>query len=430
VQALEHERLRLPRALDTPQIRERLFDASARAGIQAFELRNRAIYAKDVVGVIAVPPLVVEILPKIHTANNDNEASRFLIDLLRFTASHIGLAISDAFLSEGKHSLLEAILSWAVQAAVSNIRLAIPRRYMGRQETSTAIRGKIELHDVARARPGKKFELSVRYAPLSEDNPITRIIRWLLIKISQSTHVASTRSQCHRALEYLSRVADIVPTASDFDRIVLQPLEEQWSPLIRLARSLALNSPPDPTRSGAIASISVLFTLHDLFELALRRILREHLFSSPVRLKPARKYLLYPVPNDGRSPIMRLVPDFGFFAGGGGLLGVGDAKWKIIFQSESQLNITQQDIYQLTSYMTAFCAGVGFLFCPLIGDGSIPLLHSSWTLVGSKSSVKIIGVHAPTLIAPTAVGEALRKEFCSLVVSTFHHNELTALNSA
>src|SRR6266496_6380006 len=112
VRVLEHERVALPRRLDTPQIRECLMNTSARAGVQAFEFRGRSLYARDIVGVIALSSVVVEILPKVNDTSTADDATGFLVDLLQFTSPHTRLSISEAFLAIGKKSLLEVILAW------------------------------------------------------------------------------------------------------------------------------------------------------------------------------------------------------------------------------------------------------------------------------------------------------------------------------
>jgi 5-methylcytosine-specific restriction enzyme subunit McrC len=384
VRVLEHGRVVLPQALNTARTRERLEEAALRAGKAAFEMRGRSLYAKGIVGVVDLGDLVVELLPKTHDVTTPEEGRTFLTDLLRFTSGGDGLSVSDAAVSTGDRSLLEVILAWAARTAMINAHQGLPRRYMPREEVSTAVRGRIDLRRVALAKPGKAFELVVRHAPLTNDNPITRIIRWLVTKVSRVTRVNATRQRCQQVLEGLAEVADVTPAASDFDRIVLQPLEIGCAPLLRLARSLIEQSLPDPTRAGPVGSVAVLFTLHDLFESALRKVFREGLQSHGIALRLTTSHLLHAEPADGRLPILRLRPDFRFLPSGSGLVpAIGDAKWKRILTADGDVRPSEDDAYQLTAYLTALQGSVGFLFCPLFGIAAdSPIRTTSWRLTG------------------------------------------------
>lgn len=418
IRVFEYGRVILPPNKSNAKTRERIEAAARKAGLAAFELRGRALYARGVVGVIDIGDVVIEVLPKTHDQCTGDEGKRFLVDLLRFASSQTRLAAQNAWIDVNDRSVLEMILSWAVKTAAANIRSGLPRRYVSKEEPSSTVRGRIDLRKSIGAKPGEAFRLVVRHAPMSEDNPITRIVRWLLLRISRVTLTSSTRSNCTGLLKDLAGVSDVSPTLSDFDRIALQPLEAHWEPLLRFARSLVQEEAPDPTRAGQSRSISVLFTLHDLFENALRKVFRAGLPKMDVHLRSLGGPLLYPGPENVSSPLLQLRPDFAFASRRWANPVIGDAKWKTIVDPAGNVKLSQDDAYQLTTYMSAFRADCGFVFCPLTSPRNNSLVKLSWVLHGTVRPIHVVAIDVPTLISPEIKGAQLRSRLCRMVFDT------------
>lgn len=421
LRVLERQRVPLPPPLDTARIRERLVRAADRAGMpDALESRRRGLFAKDAVGVVDIGEIAVEILPKTRDGATADEGRAFLVDLLRFVGRDRGpFAMAAASISERNGGLAEVLFAWAVQTVSQHIEAGIPRRYMPRTEASTAVRGRIDMKRVALARPGRDFELVIHHAPLSANSDIGRAVRWLVREVVRRTRRAETRRAGQGLLIELHNVDDIEASEALFDRIILRPLEEHWGPLLAFARSLACQRSLDPAAAGGHASVAVLFTLHDLFERALRRVLQDH--GSGMGLSPARipRHLLAP---ENGAGLVRLKPDYTLRladTGDGERLAVGDAKWKNIWTASGDPEPSRQDAYQLTAYMTAGKADAGFLFAPLVGDnGGDPLKVFRHTMAGSGTPVAVVGVHVPTLLRRDGSGEQLRRDLCGAIATT------------
>jgi len=415
VRAFEYSRVQLPEAWNTATVRERLDQAALRAGFRAFEIRGRQLHALGVVGVVDLGDLIVEILPRTHEDDTPGEATIFLSELLQFGGVMDRLSVVDARTSPGERMLLEIVLAWVVREALSNVREGLPRRYETRNETSTAVRGRIEMRQLARRGPGREFELHVRHAPLSEDNALSRIVRWLLVQVSSRTRLVATRRMAQRVLQDLAHVGDAAPDRRDVQRIVLQQTELHWRPLLDFADMLLRQVSPDPTRAGRHDAVAVLFRLHDLFERVLRRVFRDGLPARGLQVHRQSLRLLSGAAGDGHAALP-LKPDL-LFGPQGSVTAVGDAKWKRILDGPSgAASLSEADAYQLTTYLAAYRASEGFVFCPTASATADQApVFQDFTVTGLNARLSITGVNLPALIARGARGAAARAALCGHV---------------
>jgi len=416
VRVFEFGRVDLPPRLNTARVRERVELAALRAGIRAFENRGKHLYALGVVGVIDLGDLVVEILPKTHQTSTAADGAIFLTDMLRFTGVLEGLTITDARIGTGERTMLEIILAWAASEASRNVRDGLPKRYEAREEISTAIRGRVQLGHLARQRPGKDFELLIRHAPMSENNPLSRIISWLLAKIALSTRVTGTQIICRRLQQDFAPV-EVEITSADLEKVVLQPAELRWRPLVDLAGMLLRQESPNPGRAGETQAIAILFTLHDLFERVLRRVFTEEFRSVGLGLRRLNRHLLQPEGDNGM--LLRLKPDFVFGPmGDANRIAVGDAKWKRILSPSGEMTLSESDAYQITAYLTSLNGDVGFIFSPLSAlPAPADFRVVSCDLIGTVKRIHVIGIFLPAIVALGAPGDAFREALCRLVVT-------------
>jgi 5-methylcytosine-specific restriction endonuclease McrBC regulatory subunit McrC len=416
---LERQKVPLPPHLDTATIRSKLISAATRAGVPgALEIRRTGLYAGGFVGAIDIGLLGVEILPKISSSGNTDDARNFLGDLLRFVGrDQKEFAAAGASIGRGDGSLAEVLYAWALRTVDGNLPSGIPRRYIPVIEASTAVRGRIDMKHVALARPGRDFELVIRHAPLSVNSNVGKAIRWVINEVSVQTRRPATRQLALALLGQLSETADVDADLRLFDGILLKPLEEHWEPLLLFGRSLLAQRSLDPVKSGAAPSIAVLFTLHDLFEGAIRRVLKDYGPHAGLRPTKIPRHLL--TASDSSS-IVRLKPDYVFAVDGVGAtcLAVGDAKWKNIWKLNAP-EPSEDDVYQITSYMTAGQAHVGFLFAPLIHEGPIvdPIVMNRFKVSGSGTDFVTIGIHVPTMLEKGRAGEALRTRLCAEIAA-------------
>lgn len=408
VTAREFAPVPLPQNLDTPRIRERLTAAALRVGVSGFETRGRRLHALGVVGVVDIGEVVVEILPKTNDGAARGDDVAFLGALFRYVGAPNDLGLSEAGVAKEGGDLLEIVFTWASRLAAKLLEEGPPRRYTVQEESSSAVRGRVELRHLVRQRPGRAFELTVRHAPLSRNNPVSRIIRWLIATLSERTGSMATRGRCLQLLDRLGGVEAVMPNLRDLDGLVPTPSEVAWAPLLALARLFLLQGHPDPTRGGAVAAIAVLVPLHGLFEAAVRRVLRDGLALHGLRLTRAGGALLR---SDASGGLVDLRPDFLLNRDHTPVV-VGDAKWKRIFNGDGAPQPTERDVYQLTAYVAAFEAKAGFIVAPLSEGPGPALRQATYRLRGLERQVDILGVRLPVLIGTNTAALTLRTALC------------------
>ncbi|QWG14294.1 McrC family protein [Bradyrhizobium sediminis] len=376
-------------------------------------------------GVVDVGDVIVEILPKTADGDVRSDGAAFLGRLLRFAGKEEAPVLSDASIAAGEGGLLEIIFAWAARTIADNLRDGVPRRYEVCEEVSTAVRGRVELRHVVRQRPGRAFELTVRHAPLREDNPVGRVVRWLVERLCTQTRSLRTRALCLKLLQSLLHIAQITPTKADLERLTLKSMETRWRPLIALARIFLSQQRPDPALGGSLPAVAVLFTLHDLFEAALRRVLREGLGAHGLLLQRNSGQLLYPISGGGGS--LGLRPDFRIGQKGATEATIiGDAKWKSIFDRSGLLHFSEADVYQVTTYMAALQAKAGFIVCPLLETFPQTLCRSTFAVSGLKRPLDFLGIRLSVLISDGPDGVDLRKLVCDFIAEGQHASVLAA----
>ena len=413
ISTYEYGQVKLPPSLDTARIRERLETACLHMGLKVFETRDRRLFARGIVGVVDIGEVIVEILPKTRSSVAPSEGIAFLSELLKFTRHENPLGLTEASIGVGEGGLLEIVLAWAARTIAENLSEGLPRRYQDFEQASTAVRGRVELRHLVRQRPGRAFELTVRHAPLKDDNPVSRLIKWLVDQIGQRTSSLRTRALCLQLKQLLVHVTDTTPGKGDLDALTLSSMEDRWRPLMLLASIFVARGRPDPARGGRLPAIAILFTLHDLFERAVRRVLIDGL-GEKWMLQRNTGHLLHP--ENGKLGTIGLRPDFRIgIKGTASTRIIGDAKWKRIFNETRHPRLNERDVYQLTTYMAALQAQAGFIISPLSDSEQAPFVRLAFRVLGLETCLEVFGVRLDLLIASSSEGVRLRHDLCCAI---------------
>ena len=413
VRAIERGIVDLPSNLNVHSIHRRLLRAGRLGGQSAFEERNGRLCTLDIVGVVDVGKVVVEIVPKSTGVESFDEGAAFLRDILRWLDRPEPLAKPSISLGQS-NTLFESVLAWAAQRFEDLLVGGMPRRYSEIVERTSAVKGRIIFSSAARNRPGQSITHTIRHAPLGPGNPLTDSLLFTAQEMGRRTASVRTRARCARIAAYLSEFADGSRGRHVIGELVLARREQHWGPVLELGKALVNGTAPDPVCAGSSTGVAMLYTLKDLFESTVRKVLKEGLVRCGLRPLKSTGHLLTPL-QEGAS-IIRYKPDFGFAHGSASdLATVGDAKWKRIISAGGTPRLTEADAYQITSYLAATGAESGFIVAPIIGANTTDLRCVDYLVSGIGRTIRLIGVDFGKLVSTGTAGEGLRSSLCQVV---------------
>ncbi|MFA9476943.1 McrC family protein [Phycisphaerales bacterium AB-hyl4] len=352
---------------------EHIFDWSAMDTIRAL----------NHVGVVQVPGLTVEILPKIEQVNdmtNDGEIppQRARHNLLYMLAVTRCLPIRErhlAALRVQRMSLLEALIAIFARALVDELRRGLHHDYVRREENGHRLKGKLLLTQHLRANVARRDRMWVAFDEFLPDNLINRILKATCMRLVSLTRVTRTRQLLQEALIEMEQVDAQRIDNHHFEQVHLSRNSQRFEHLVDFCRLVLSNRSPAPT-AGELSSFTLLFAMDQLFEEFVGRMIRRHADSlgfdrRQVRLQAHgdRRWLLRTSTDQGR---FRLIPDV--VVKGAGRLPqlILDTKWKRLRTDaeDARNGVSQADIYQLFAYAQQYQCPLSILLYPAVSGVS------------------------------------------------------------
>ena len=206
------------------------------------------------------------------------------------------------------------------------------------------VRGRIDLAEQLRRRPGLDLPLAVRYSEHDEDVLENRLLlSAALMMRGLPLRDGTTRRSLHRIIESLQTVSAHHYPTSRVPPVTWTRLNAHYQPAVELARLLLKLRSPD-LRPGTTTTAALTFNMADLFEEFVRTALREALGTS-TKLFPSGDDCPR-ISLDARGRI-RLKPDLSYWPSGRCTF-VGDVKYK-----RDSGPGRSDDLYQLLAYATA-----------------------------------------------------------------------------
>lgn len=372
---------RIPRDALGPRLVRELQRADERhargGGTNIFDWsRLREIRVLNHVGVVQVPGLTVEILPKVDTVDTDSEdgqrrVQRNLLHMLSITRA---LPIHDRDLAGQqlrRLPLLESLIVVFASRLLTELRRGPDRRYLAREDNLAVIRGKMLLTEHVRRNVARKDRVYVGYDEFLPDTWLNRILKAAcrqLLAVCRSSRAGQLLSE---ALLELADVEDCPIEPYRFDQLLLDRNTERFRPMVDFARMVLMGSSPSPS-AGVSETFSIVFPMDVLFEEYIGRIIRRHagelgLVSERVHLqaRSRRRWLLRRTDGSG---CFRMKPDVLVDGGDGSPAIILDTKWKRLLSDaeDSRNGVGQGDLYQLYAYAKQYGSDQNVLLFPRV----------------------------------------------------------------
>jgi len=334
--------------------------------------RIREIRARNHVGVVQVPGLTIEILPKIDDAAGgpSDLAQRNLLYMLAFTRD---LPIRErdlAQLDSLRLPLLDKLIRLFVERLIEQLRLGVDRQYLYREENARFLRGKLLISEHLKRNAAHRERLFVGYEEFLADTWLNRILKACCRRMLTMTGSNRTRQRLSEAIVCLADVEDCTIRPHHFQRVRMTRSNQRYEMLLRFAKMVLLDRATAP-QAGPDRMFSLLFPMESLFEQFIARFMKRFavelgLRAEMIHLQASRRRRHLVLTEQGQRAFW-LKPDILI----DGRVGVGptvvDTKWKRLAGAVAggQPVSSAADLYQLYGYADRYAAAQSILLYPM-----------------------------------------------------------------
>ena len=294
-----------------PYLEQRLYDRLKRFDQRGraekdrvFSWGDRSARTTQWVGVIQVPGLQVEILPKIDEVDSngkdekETQARSNLLYMLS-VAGQVPVRERDvARLASRKASLSETLAAIFADRLRRELLRGPERAYIRREENLRKFKGKLLIAHQVRHNAAHRERFFCRFDEFSEDTLMNRIFRAACRVLLNATHTPSTQDRLRHCLLLLDGVEDVFVHDELFDQITITRQNERFADVLHFCRLILLGLSPT-VQAGRERSFSLLFDMNRVFEDFTAAFLKKQVMPF------LRGYHLYPQAKSRQEYLMR-----------------------------------------------------------------------------------------------------------------------------
>ncbi|MFM7199235.1 MAG: McrC family protein [Myxococcota bacterium] len=375
------------------------YDTSRPESERIFEWHPQHARATQWVGVIQLPQLLIEILPKLDAAprgkvagqktmsaastpdlaSEDEVASvpeplkpahraqRNLLYMLA-VAGDVPLRPQDvARLDHQASALSETLAALFADRLLKEMLRGPARDYQAREENLRTLKGKLKLGLQVRHNAGHMERFFCEYEAFTDDIPLNRVFRAVCRLLLGMVRQSGTQDLLRRCLLMLDDVRDVRDPRALLPHITLTRQLERFAELFSFARLFLEHHAPLPG-AGDARCFSLMFDMNMVFEGFIAGLLRSRVVPrlpgvllDAQSLRTRRHLLETPT----GTPVLRLKPDLVLKHRLGALL-IIDTKWKRLTAGRHRSGVGRDDLYQLYAYATRYEARHSILLYPRV----------------------------------------------------------------
>lgn len=386
--------------------RLRLFDRNQQEGRdRVFEWSDGFVRTTQWVGVVQVPGLQVEILPKIDILTSGAEregepahyqARRNLLYMLAVSGDVPVRSRDVARLAIRKAPLSETLGEIFADRLRQELLRGPERDYVEQRENLRQFKGKLLVSRQVVRNAAHRERFFCKFDEFLDDTPINRIFRASCRVLLDGTRSPATQDVLRQCLLLLDGVSDIEVQDADFGRITINRQNERFEDVFRFCR-LILSGRTPTVRAGGDRTFSLLFDMNKVFERFVAAFMRRYVVAKldGVHLFPqAVDHVRHLMTSEGVGTL-RLEPDL-LLEGRGHRL-VMDTKWKLLVGGKrARGGVAESDLYQLYAYTRRYgCARSVLLYphTPGIEPRDFDVLDDREASSGERVLVRQVRLH-------------------------------------
>lgn len=421
--AYEHETILLSRH---PELQPAHLDALDRLQLQQkanwFTRLHSSLRLHQFVGVIQVPGLLLEILPKTDdvrrtsTPQSDAHWRQVMLQMLAYVHD-LSVAVPDAaHLAHSPHAMLDLFVAALVEQADSLLRQGLVKHYHTTDGNRSALKGRLlfQQHITHNLTHGERF--FTRHQSYDHAHPLNSLIRMAL---QLATEQVRSPALAARTRALLLHWPELPPVSVPAESPALNRKTERYHKALELALLLLRGHSPT-LRSGRTEAVALLFNMNTLFERYVARHLQRAAAKQQghVRLQNTRVFW----------PGISIRPDLVLTLTTG--VGQAEAKHTVILDTKWKLpknyRPSSDDMQQIFAYCHLWKAGHGVLLYPRAGKAPSEIRHlyanSHWA---PNAPIEGHAYFAPVLGKGALLNEHLGKHIIDYLKDSLNQNAAT-----
>lgn len=347
--------LRIIRKFNDTIVREKKSDA--------LTVINGKIFTYSYVGIIQIGKKRIEILPKLFdpdvnysiTALSEKEKEQMYKTARKNLFTLLSMAGLIPFYKSGlseygkENDFFEFLISLFLNDLETNMGSNFHHEYVYKNDDLTHIKGKLHYRKQAEKLPSQLHTFSCIYDEFSIDNPLNRLIKATLRKISEVCKKEDNKKRAFHFCSLMHEIKDIQITASYFSKLHFNRLNEKFKEIVEFCYLILFGSTYS-IEQGQYQYYALVFDMNLVFEKYVTKLLRNSLdefafdYQNNIYLASDHETSFHYVRNK-----KRLIPDI-IVRKGNKSLGIIDTKYKLDL---SNGYISHSDTYQMMAYCVA-----------------------------------------------------------------------------
>lgn len=336
---------------------------------------GEVITAKSYVGIITLHDgTTIEVLPKIHSAIEDDEngtrTKRLLVDMLKTLRDSPYKNLQTSSVNIEKMNTFEVFIRMFVDEVFFIVKRGLKCSYETIEENATFFKGKMKFSQQIKFNHSHKERSYVEYDAYTVNRPENRLLKATLLYLYKHSASSRNKNDIKTLLNIFSEVEASTDYKSDFEKYVPDRNMKDYSTALLWSRVFLMGK-SFTSFSGSEVALALLFPMETLFESYVAALLKKHL--TPLRYSVSVQDKSYHLFDDPKRFAMR--PDIVIRRKSDGAIFVMDTKWKILSDSKANYGISQADMYQMYVYQKKYGAEYITLLYPktekVLEDGAI-----------------------------------------------------------
>ena len=335
-----------------------IMSLSARKGV------GEVITAKNYVGIITLHDgTTIEILPKIHSAIEDDEngtrTKRLLIDMLKTVRNSPYKNLQTSSVNIEKMNIFEVFIRMFVDEVFFIVKRGLKCDYETIEENTKFFKGKMKFSQQIKFNHSHKERSYVEYDAYTVNRPENRLLKATLLYLYKHSTSSRNKNDIKTLLNIFSEVEASTNYKSDFEKYVPDRNMKDYTTALLWSR-VFLTGKSFTSFSGSEIALALLFPMETLFESYVAALLKKYL--TPLGYSVSAQDKSYYLFDDPKRFAMR--PDIVIRRKSDGTIFVIDTKWKILSDSKANYGISQADMYQMYAYQKKYSAEYILLLYP------------------------------------------------------------------